>query len=58
VLKPAPGFAELGLEEPDPATVLLSGPITHGKEVVGFFEIMGDDSVVIKDAEKNVVSTH
>lgn len=58
VLKPAPAFADLGVEEPDPATVLLSGPITHGKDVVGYFEILGDDSVVIKNAEKKIVSTH
>lgn len=44
--------------EPDPSATLMEGPITHAGQVVGYFEIHGDDSVVIKDAEKKVVSTH
>lgn len=58
VMKPAPGYDVTSAIEPDPSATLMEGPITHGGQVVGYFEIHGDDSVVIKDAEKKVVSTH
>lgn len=58
VMKPAPGYDVASPVEPDPSATVMEGPITHGGQVVGYFEIHGDDSVVIKDAKKKVVSTH
>lgn len=58
LLKPAPGFDAAMEGEPDPSTLLLSGAITHGNQVVGHFEVMGDDSVVIRDADGKIVSAH
>lgn len=43
-------------DEPKPEAVMVSGPIKQGAATVGYFEIMGDDRVVIRDAAKNIVA--
>lgn len=57
-LKPAPGNDPLSQEKPDPKVVQDSGPIMKDGTVVGYFEVMGDDSVVIRDAAKAVIESH
>lgn len=45
-------------DDPAPGAVVLAGPIMQGAATVGYFEIMGDDKVVIRDAARNVVAAH
>lgn len=58
VLTPNPAWNPMQEGDPDPAMVVLSGPIKNNGQVVGYFEVMGNDSVVIRDAEKKVVAVH
>ncbi|MDB5047544.1 MAG: hypothetical protein JWO30_615 [Fibrobacteres bacterium] len=44
--------------DPAPTTVIFSGPILSGGTTVGYFEILGNDSVVIRDAAKVIVAVH
>jgi hypothetical protein len=46
-------------EEPlPPTTVVMSGPIQKGGTTVGYFEVLANDGVVIKDASKVVIESH
>ncbi len=47
-----------GENKPDPATPIMTGPILKGGNTTGYFELMADDRVVIRDAGKKVVPTH
>jgi predicted small secreted protein len=38
--------------------VALTGPIKKGAAVVGYMDVMGDDRIIIRDAEKKIVSAH
>jgi len=58
VLQPAPGNDPLSDKKPDPKEVQDSGPITKDGAVVGYFEVMGDNSVVIRDAARAVIESH
>jgi hypothetical protein len=50
----APG---VGFEDDVPAgKIAMTGPIKKGASTVGYFEIMGDDRIVIRDEAKQVVS--
>lgn len=57
-LSPDPDWNPMLDSEPDGGSLALSGPITLDGQVVGYFEVMGDDSVVIRDADKHIVSVH
>jgi hypothetical protein len=57
-LTPAPGVDFMSDIEPAPGSVVMSGPIQAGGTTVGYFELLGDDSVVIRDASKAVVASH
>jgi len=57
-LQPAPGNDPFGQGNPDPKAVQDSGPIMKDGTVVGYFEVMGDDSVVIRDAAKVIIEAH
>jgi hypothetical protein len=58
VLQVAPG-ADLMIDSaPGPNDVEVSGPISKDGAVVGYFEVMGDDRVIIRDAEKVVIESH
>lgn len=57
VLQVAPG-ADLTGEGPAANEVAVSGPISKGGTVVGYFEVMGDDRVVIRDAGKAIIESH
>jgi hypothetical protein len=43
---------------PSAATVVLHGPIQLHKETVGYLDVMGDDRIVVRDADKNIVEVH
>ena len=58
VLQAAPGNDPLGDEEPGPNEVAVSGPITKDGAVVGYFEVMGDDRVIIRDADRAIIEAH
>ena len=44
--------------EPGPKDVVASGSITHGTQTVGTFQMLKDDSVVIRDADGKIVEAH
>jgi hypothetical protein len=48
----------MGEEEISPNEVAVSGPIVKDGVVVGYFEVMGDDRVVVRDAGKAVIESH
>lgn len=50
-----PGMDLMSDEEPGPDEVVFLGPIQQNGATVGWFEVMGDDRVVIKDSAKNVI---
>lgn len=56
-LQEAPG-ANMLAEEITADKVAISGPIIKDGTVVGFFEVMGDDSVIIRDANKAIIESH
>jgi hypothetical protein len=58
VLQVAPGYNMLSDEEPGPNEVAVSGPISKGGTVVGYFEVMGDDRVIVRDAAKVIIESH
>ena len=58
VLKEAPRADMMSGVEPGPNQVAVSGPISKDGTVVGYFEVMGDDRVVIRDAAKAVIESH
>jgi hypothetical protein len=58
VLQAAPGANLMGDAEPGPNEVAVSGPITKDGVMVGYFEVMGDDHVVIRDAGKAIIESH
>ena len=41
-----------------PDEIILQGPILSGETTVGYFEIMGDDHVVVLDKDRKIVATH
>jgi hypothetical protein len=57
-LQPAPGVNIMGEEEISPNKIAVSGPIVKDGVVVGYFEVMGDDRVVVRDAGKAVIESH
>jgi hypothetical protein len=58
VLQQAPGADMMSGEEPGPNEVAVSGPISKDGAVVGYFEVMGDNRVIIRDAGKVVIESH
>lgn len=58
VLQVAPGTDLLSDKEPGPNEVAVSGPISKDGTVVGYFEVMGDDRVIIRDADKALIESH
>ncbi|HKP96423.1 MAG TPA: hypothetical protein VJ385_11765 [Fibrobacteria bacterium] len=56
VLKPT--SAANSASEPGPKDVVASGSITHGTQTVGTFQMLKDDSVVIRDADGKIVEAH
>jgi hypothetical protein len=58
VLQAAPGTDLMSEEEPGPDDVEVSGPISKDGTVVGYFEVMGDDRVIIRDADKAIIEAH
>ncbi|MDB5104476.1 MAG: hypothetical protein JWP91_2165 [Fibrobacteres bacterium] len=44
-----------GESEPDPSEPVMSGPILKGGTVMGRFELMADDRVIIRDADGGIV---
>jgi hypothetical protein len=57
VLQEAPG-ANMIAKEPTADEVAVSGPISKDGTVVGYFEVMGDDRVIIRDANKAIIESH
>jgi hypothetical protein len=58
VMALAPGIDLMSETEPAPTTVIMSGPIKSGGTTIGYFEILANDGVVIRDADKAVVEAH
>ncbi|MBW8889108.1 MAG: hypothetical protein JF616_15245 [Fibrobacteres bacterium] len=58
VLQVAPGANLMSDSKPGANDVEVSGPISKDGAVVGYFEVMGDDRVVIRDADKAVIESH
>lgn len=58
VLQAAPGTDLMSGEEPGPDEVAVTGPISKDGVVVGYFDVMGDDRVVVRDADKVVIESH
>jgi hypothetical protein len=58
VLQAAPGANLMGDAEPGPNEIAVSGPITKDGVIVGYFEVMGNDHVVIRDAGKAIIESH
>lgn len=58
VLQQAPGADIMSGEEPGPNEVAVSGPISKDGVVVGYFEVMGDNRVIVRDADKAVIDSH
>jgi hypothetical protein len=56
-LTPAPGLDMLREEPFPPTTVVMTGPIRKDGATVGYFEVMGDDGVVVKDASGTVIDS-
>jgi hypothetical protein len=54
----APGVDLMSEEDPEPSQVVMSGPIQLSGSTVGWFELMGDDRVVIRDADRKIVESH
>ena len=50
-----PGVNLMAPEKLGAKDLILSGPILFNAETVGYFEVMGDDGIVIRDAAKNIV---
>lgn len=58
VLQVAPGADMMSDQNPGPNDVEVSGPISKDGVVVGYFEVMGDDHVVIRDADRAIIESH
>lgn len=58
VLHEAPGADMMRGPEPGPNEVAVSGPISKDGVVVGYFEVMGDNRVIIRDADMAVIESH
>jgi hypothetical protein len=58
VLKPAQPIDPSSDKEPGPKEVAATGAITHNGQTVGWFEVLGDDTVIIRDADKKIIETH
>jgi hypothetical protein len=58
VLQVAPGYDMMSDVEPGPNEVAVSGPISKDGTVVGYFEVMGDDRVIVRDAAKVIIESH
>ena len=58
VLQEAPGANLVSDEPPGADEVAVSGPISKDGTVVGYFEVMGDDRVIIRDATKAIIESH
>lgn len=58
VLQEAPGADMMRDEAPGPNEVAVSGPISKDGAVVGYFEVMGDNRVIIRDADKAIIESH
>ncbi|MEO6097132.1 MAG: hypothetical protein ABIW76_16210 [Fibrobacteria bacterium] len=58
VLQEAPGADMMSGQEPGPNDVAVSGPISKDGAVVGYFEVMGDNRVIIRDAGKAIIESH
>jgi hypothetical protein len=58
VLQEAPDADMLNGEEPGPNEVAVSGPISKDGAVVGYFEVMGDNRVIIRDADMAIIESH
>ena len=58
VLQEAPGADMMNGDEPGPNEVAVSGPISKDGTVVGYFEVMGDNRVIIRDADKAIIESH
>jgi hypothetical protein len=58
VLQEAPGADMLSGEEPDPNEVAVSGPISKDGVVVGYFEVLGDNRVIVRDADNAIIESH
>jgi hypothetical protein len=57
-LKLQPGVDLNSEVEPEPTAMVLRGPILFKTETVGYFEVMGDDSIIIRDVAGTVVESH
>lgn len=58
LLTPAPGMNVLSEEPLPPTTVVMTGPIKKDGATVGYFEVLANDGVVIKDASGVVIEAH
>lgn len=58
VLTPAPGADMMSDTEPDPNAVQVGGPISKDGTVVGRFEVLGDNHVIIRDADNVIIESH
>ncbi len=54
----APGVNLMSQTPPAPTSVMMSGPIVKGGTTVGYFEVLANDGVVIRDAGKAVIDSH
>jgi hypothetical protein len=57
-LQVAPGIDLMGEVAPGPDTVVVGGPIVKDGTVAGYFEVMGDCRVIVRDADKVVIESH
>jgi hypothetical protein len=57
-LKAAPGANPMSEEPPAADEVCVTGPIIKDGTVVGYFEVKGDNSVIIRDANKAIIESH
>lgn len=53
-----PGLDLMSGTDPDPDAVMYVGPIRQNGATVGWFEVLGDERVVIRDQAKNIVEVH
>jgi hypothetical protein len=58
VLQVAPGADMMSDKEPGPDDVEVTGPISKDGTVVGYFEVLGDNRVIIRDADKAIIDSH
>ncbi len=56
-LAPAAGV-DLTSDTQNPQAVILRGAILLNQETVGYFEVLGDENLVIRDAANAIVETH